>query len=153
MQVEKLRRGVSWWLGRLRIWHCCCSGVSSIPGLGTCCGHGPREKKKKGKLGIIRDRYLQLSGREFSTAGNHGTDPIYLLWAPVGTPASGGDMMVLQAGPVFRGPLQKRITCAGLVPEKGFSFHPSPLSQIWPSRSREQGCLGRIPRQKSYVIW
>lgn len=40
------------------------------------------------------------------------------------------DMIVLQAGPVFRGPLQKRITCAGLVPEKGFSFHPSPLSQI-----------------------
>ena len=40
--------GVLWRLSGLRIQHCHCCGMGSIPGLGTfaCCRHSPKEKKK-----------------------------------------------------------------------------------------------------------
>ena len=43
--------GVPWWLSRLRIWHCHCCGLGSIPGPGTsaCWGNSQKKKKKKKK--------------------------------------------------------------------------------------------------------
>ena len=39
---DKKRGGVPWWPSGLRIWHCYCRGMGSIPGLrdALCHGHG-----------------------------------------------------------------------------------------------------------------
>ena len=47
-QSSKLE-GVPLWLNRLRIQHCHCCGVGSIPGKGTPHAPGPDKKKKKRK--------------------------------------------------------------------------------------------------------
>ena len=48
-------KGASWWLSRLRIWHCHCCGSGPIPGPGTfaCCRHG--QKKRSGEKEFIQE--------------------------------------------------------------------------------------------------
>ena len=43
---KKAGRGVPWWINGLRIWHCHCCGMSSIPGRGNsaCCGCDQKNK-------------------------------------------------------------------------------------------------------------
>ena len=49
MLCKKLSCGVPWWVSRLRIQHCHCCGMGSVPGLGTSVGHGCSKKKKERK--------------------------------------------------------------------------------------------------------
>ena len=45
---KKYKKGVLWWLSRLRIWHCHCCGLSLVPGPGTSvCRDVAKERKKK----------------------------------------------------------------------------------------------------------
>ena len=46
--LSKARAGALLWSSGLRIWHCHCYGMGSIPGLGTFtyCGYSRKKKKK-----------------------------------------------------------------------------------------------------------
>ena len=83
--------GVPWWLSVLRIWHCHCSGLGSVPGLGTstCHRHNQKRKEKKETTLYIRQKghlLLRFGYKSIQRAGDVTRMGGYIPFHPFSPP-------------------------------------------------------------------